>query len=92
MGKRLFARYARPVARLALGMALLFVVIAAVSAVAPRRAACDTPCQCWYCAQYTWVYDPNTGQNFSRCDSPCDHGCAGACAYNDSSLFHNFRL
>jgi hypothetical protein len=36
-------------------------------------------CQCWYCADYEW------NEGVATCHSPCDHGCAGACAYNDAN-------
>jgi hypothetical protein len=85
MAKQLLASLAHPVKVrlprpvLAIGGVLLLgLVIAGVWTVAtPHRATCQGVCQCWYCPQYRYI----GGEFF--CDSPCDHGCAGACAYND---------
>ena len=85
MAKQLLASLAHPVKVrlprpvLAIGgVLLLALVIAGVWTVAtPHPATCQAPCQCWYCPQYRYI----GGEFF--CDSPCDHGCAGACAYND---------
>ena len=85
MAKHLLARLARlmtqrlshPAMLGGSAVCLALVAIAATAAVAPAPATCQTPCQCWYCPSYHWS-DGNP-----VCDSPCDHGCAGACSYND---------
>lgn len=85
MAQHLLARLTRPISLHlsrpvllglgVVGLALLATAIAA--AVAPLPATCQGVCQCWYCPRYHWI-DGNP-----VCDSACDHGCAGACAYND---------
>ena len=85
MAKHLFARLTRPVTlRLSrpavLGLsavALALIATAIAAAIAPAPATCQGVCQCWYCPRYHWI------DGTPYCDSPCDHGCAGACAYND---------
>jgi len=85
MAKQLLARLTRPVTlRLSrpavLGLsavALAFLATAIAAAIAPAPATCQGVCQCWYCPRYHWI------DGTPYCDSSCDHGCAGACAYND---------
>ena len=85
MAQHLFAHGARPMRLrlprpvwLGLGaVALALVATTLAGAVAPKPAACQGVCQCWYCPRYHWI------DGRPVCDSPCDHGCVGACAYND---------
>ena len=85
MAKRLFASLTRPVtlnvsrplflALSAVSLALLILGVAA--AAAPLPTTCQGVCQCWYWPDYEWI----DGHFVTH--GPCDHGCAGACAYND---------
>lgn len=92
MAKQLFAYLARPVRvriprpLLAVaGVLLLGLIIAAGWAAAtPQPAVCESICQCWYCPEYTWGDFDGDGNSEFRCDSPCDHGCVGTCAYSDT--------
>ena len=85
MAQQLLAAFTRPLKvrltrlAVALGGVLLLASGGAgvwVAATA-QPAACEGLCQCWYCPQYRYI-----GNQFF-CDSPCDHGCVGSCAYND---------
>ncbi len=86
MAKQLFAaitrplkvRVSRPVLAVGGALALGLLLAGGWAAARPKAASCQGVCQCWYCPQYRYI----GGEFF--CDSPCDHGCVGACAYNDS--------
>lgn len=90
MAKQLFAHLARTVrgriwGLTALGLSALALAWIVTAAVSPAPAGCEGICQCWYCPQYSWGDFNGDGKSEFRCDSPCDHGCAGACAYNDAT-------
>ncbi len=93
MAKQLFASLARPVRahmpRLALALGGVLVLALSIAGawalVEPQPATCQGVCQCWYCPQYSWGDFDGDGDSEFRCDSACDHGCVGACAYNDQA-------
>lgn len=66
-------------------VALLALALLGLAAAArPVPATCQGLCQCWYCPNYHWGDDDGNGVSEFYCDSACDTGCVGSCAYNDS--------